>query len=71
MLSYKFNILDLLTIYIYIYILYPLTKKHCKILAIDTHSPINVPKTITTEPTQIKLNEIGNDKKYGSIQHLT
>ena len=29
----------------------PLTKKHCKILAIDTHSHINVPKTITTAPT--------------------
>ena len=30
---------------------YPLTKKHYKILAIDTHSPINVLKTITTAPT--------------------
>ena len=29
----------------------PLTKKHYKILAIDTHSPINVLKTITTAPT--------------------
>ena len=29
----------------------PLTKKYCKILAIDTHSPIKVPKTITTAPT--------------------
>ena len=28
-----------------------LTKKHCKILAIDTHSSIKVPKTITTAPT--------------------
>ena len=30
---------------------YPLTKKHYKILAIDTHSHINVPKTIITAPT--------------------
>ena len=30
---------------------HPLTKKHYKILAIDTHSPINVLKTITTAPT--------------------
>ena len=29
----------------------PLTKKHCKILAIDTYSRINVPKTITTALT--------------------
>ena len=30
---------------------YPLTKKHYKILAIDTHSPTNVLKTITIAPT--------------------
>ena len=30
---------------------YHLTKKHCRILAIDAHSNINVPKTITTAPT--------------------
>ena len=29
---------------------YPLTKKHCKILATDTHSPINALKMITTAP---------------------
>ena len=36
--------------------------KHYKILAIDKHSPINVLKTITTTPTQIKLNKKGNNK---------
>ena len=41
---------------------YPLSKKHYKILAIDTHSPINVLKRIATAPTQIKLNKIGDDK---------
>ena len=30
---------------------YPLTKKQCKTLTIDTHSPINVPKMITTTST--------------------
>ena len=29
----------------------PLTKKHCTILAIDTYSHINVPKTNITSPT--------------------
>ena len=40
----------------------PYQKKHCKILAIVTHSLINVLKTIATAPTQIKLNEIENEK---------
>ena len=30
---------------------YPLTKKHSEILAIDTHWPINILKTITAAPT--------------------
>ena len=30
---------------------YPVTEKHCKILTISTHLPINTTKTITTAPT--------------------